>query len=149
MNHIRISRSVTVPASSVFFSPQPGMYLVLVPNFDNRFLDGKWLGPCPPLSGEIAEAVDAFLGGTMKFPVNENGVLDLWSGWKAAEAARTLGGRERERAMPPAPSDTFFLGSAPLPPLSASNKQITDFGVPDSDLGVPKPDYSKIERNTR
>lgn len=139
---------------------------ILVPASTTRFgIEESEAGPIvtvhtaghEPLTfdGTAAEAFKAFIEGTLQFPVNTNGVLDLPAGWRAAEPTRAFAGRALETAR-----ETFGLdndingpyishpepyrGNPPLDPRVAGVMNL-DLTVTNGPAGPPRLDVNKIK----
>lgn len=117
VRHIRIDRALTVPVTAVFLSSSPGMYTISAPGYTSQIL-----------TGEIAEALDAYFNGTIKFPVNDNGVVDIWMGWMTQKAARNL--KRFEPKMQP-------------------DWAIEPSSVETPEDSVPRPKFEEIERRIK
>ncbi len=121
-DYIRVDGTLTVPVGTVFETRGDSL-LVLVPGFKD-----PWV-----LKGEAYEAVQAFLRGTVTYPVTPNRVLDIVTGWEQKEAAREyMQGESVPMPSMVAPLVTGVTGGAlgPVP--------VRHFGLDDEPLG-PRP----------
>jgi hypothetical protein len=113
-NFIRIDRSLTVPATSVFMESLDGeRILVHVPGFAKPFTVG----------GEMATALRAYLEGAKQFPITVNGILDIYAGWVQGLEAQKAFNAPMEKALGNWPLEhTHFIpekdfGGSPVEPI--------------------------------
>lgn len=99
------------------------------------------------IGGESARALVAFSQGTLTFPVNSNGVLDIAKGWRDAEATRqfvddgTLYKQYVVAAPPvsitvsPLVADVMFQSTPPPDGLSAGRPRLDISKIKEKVLG--------------
>ena len=127
--HLRINDAITVPIGTTFVRHLDGLYAMLPGRLD----------PYGPLGPETEARVEAFLSGSIVYPVNDNGVLDMERGWSDRVVA------DRSLTTPAAEVPFDYQGLRPIPeaqsvfsgPLNPDPKVVQ---------GVPRINWDKVSK---